>query len=279
MIEQIPINEGNIVAFRVSGKLSHADYQTFLPRLSELIKAHGHISILLELVDFHGWDLAAARDDFRFGTRHADDFERIAIVGHGAAQRWMTLMAKPFTSAEVRFFEQELVGDAWDWLREAYRQEVIDQTAPPAYQEILVALDFSKHSVRVLRRALDLAKRHASRIDLVHVVESRVYYDQYYDPVMALPSDTDLESELLEAAKTRMQNLIDEVGAGDIPGAVLLGSPKWMILSQAEALNADLIVLGTHGHRGLARLLGSTASGVTHRARCDVLTVRIEETQ
>ena len=48
--------------------------------------------------------------------------------------------------------------------------------------------------------------------------------------------------------------------------------------SQAEALHSDLIVVGTHGHRGIARLLGSTASAVSHNARCDVLTVRIDAT-
>ncbi len=275
MIEQIPINEGKLVAFRLSGKLSHADYQTFLPRLSEFINTHGRVSMLLELVDFDGWDLAAAYDDFRFGTEHADAFERIAIVGHGTLQRWMTRMAKPFTSAEIRFFEQDLVGDAWDWLRESDRQDMLDRRAPDTYQQILAAVDFSRHSVRVLRRALDLAKRHGSQINLVHAVESRVQYDDAYDPLMVLAHDMDLDHELVEAAKKRMQSLIAEVDAGDIPNAVLLGSPKSMILSQAEALNADLIVLGTQGHRGLARLLGSTARAVTLSARCDVLTVRI----
>jgi len=55
-----------------------------------------------------------------------------------------------------------------------------------------------------------------------------------------------------------------------------LGAPKGVILSHAEGLHADLIVLGTHGHRGIGRLLGSTASAVVHSARCDVLTVRID---
>ena len=276
MIQQSPVHEDNIFAFRLSGKLSHSDYQTFLPRLEELLEAHDRISVLLELVDFHGWDLAAAWDDFRFSLEHPDDFERIAIVGHGTKQRWMTLLAKPFTDAGVRFFEQEQLGDAWDWLREPQEQVALDQAQPVPYQRILVGVDFSAHSLRAVRRALDLAKRHDGRIDLVHSVESSLSYDQAYDPVMVLQHDMDLDHKLIEAAKGRMQQLIDELDAGDLPGNVLLGSPKGAILSQAEALHADLIVVGTHGHRGIARLLGSTASAITQSARCDVLTVRID---
>ena len=233
MIQQIHVQEDNIVAFRLSGKLSHADYQAFLPRLEELIKAHGRISLLLELADFHGWDLDAARDDFRFGMRHQDGFERIAIVGRGALQHWMALMAKPFTSAGVRFFKQDQLGEAWDWLREPLQQAALDE------------------------------------------MKRRTGFNVDYGPVAAL----DIDLELMEAAKGRMQRLIGELDAGDLPSDVLFGSPKGVILSQAEALHGDLIVVGTHGHRGIARLLGSTANAISHNARCDVLTVHIDATE
>lgn len=276
MIRQIPVQEDNIVAFRLSGRLSHADYQTFLPRLEKLIEESGRLSVLLELVDFHGWDLAAAWDDFRFGMAHPDGFERIAIVGHGALQRWMTLMAKPFISAGVRFFEQEQLGDAWDWLREPSREAALDEAEPIAYRRILVGVDFSAHSVRAVRRGLDLAKRYGGQVRLVHAVDNRPYYDQAYDAM--IPVGVDLDRKLVEAAEENLQRMIDEVGAGDLTGNVLLGSPKGVILSQAEGLHADLIVMGTHGHHGVTRLLGSTASAVSHNARCDVLTVRIDGT-
>jgi len=275
MIQQLPVQEDNIVAFLLSGKLSHADYQAFLPRLEELIKVHGQISVLLELTDFHGWDLDAALDDFRFGMQHQDDFERIAIVGQGVLQHWMTLMAKPFIRADVQFFNQEQLGEAWDWLREPLQQAALDQAPSAPYRRILVGVDFSAHSVRAVRRALDLAHRHGGHVNLVHAVEHVAYYEQDYGPVTA----PELDLELMESAKGRMQQLIGELDAGDLPSKVLFGSPKSVILSQAQALHSDLIVLGTHGHRGIARLLGSTANAVSHNARCDVLTVRIVATE
>lgn len=272
MIRQIPVQEENIVAFRLSGRLSHADYQTFLPRLEKLINDNGPLSVLLELVDFQGWDLAAAWDDFRFGMAHPDGFERIAIVGHGALQRWMTMMAKPFTSAGARFFEQDQLGEAWDWLRQPRREAALDEAEPLRYRRILVGVDFSAHSARAVRRALDLAKRYGGQVSLVHAVDYQFYYDQAYDPV--IPAE--LDQDLVEAAEERMRRMIAEIGAGDLTGSVQLGSPKGVILARAEGLHADLIVIGTHGHRGVARLLGSTASAVSHSARCDVLTVRID---
>jgi len=272
MIRQIAVQEGNIVAFRLSGRLSHADYQAFLPRLEQLIAESGRLSILLELVDFRGWDLAAVRDDFDFAVTHPNAFERVAVVGHGSLQRWMTAMVKPFTSAGARFFEQDDLGDAWDWLREPQLEAARDEAEPSPYRRILVAVDFSPHSVRAVRRALALAGPHGSQVSLVHAVDSQLYFDQAYDPV--IPSN--LDDELLAAAEARMRHLLTELGAGDLSGNVLLGAPKGVILSQAEGLHADLIVMGTHGHRGISRLLGSAASAVMHSARCDVLTVRID---
>ena len=274
MIQQIPVREDKIFAFRLSGKLSRADYRAFLPQLEELIKVNGRISVLLELADFHGWKLDAALDDFRFGLQHQEDFERIAIVGQGILQHWMALVAKPFIKADVQFFNQEQLGEAWDWLREPLQQAALDQAPPAPYRSILVGVDFSAHSTRAVRRALDLAHRHGGRVTLVHAVEHIAYYEQDYGPV----TSPDLDLELMASAKERMQQLIGELDAGDLASEVFFGSPKSVILSQAEALGSGLIVLGTHGRRGIARLLGSTANAVSHNARCDVLTVQLGAT-
>jgi universal stress protein A len=70
--------------------------------------------------------------------------------------------------------------------------------------------------------------------------------------------------------------MIQDLGTGKLQAEVMVGSPKAVILSQAEAMHADLIILGQHGRRGISRLLGSTASGVIAGARCDVLAVRLD---
>ena len=62
MIEQLPVMEPDMVAFRLSSKLSHADYQAFLPQLEACIEGQDRLSVLFELDDLHGWDFEAAWD-------------------------------------------------------------------------------------------------------------------------------------------------------------------------------------------------------------------------
>jgi universal stress protein A len=55
------------------------------------------------------------------------------------------------------------------------------------------------------------------------------------------------------------------------------GPPSYEIVTAAKEKNADLIVVGAHGRRGLQRLLGSTAISVINHATCDVLAVRFQQ--
>jgi universal stress protein A len=56
----------------------------------------------------------------------------------------------------------------------------------------------------------------------------------------------------------------------------MLGRPENEIHGLAEEINANLIVVGSHGRHGLALIFGSTANGVLHGAGCDVLAVRVK---
>lgn len=106
-----------VIAITVNGRLSHADYQNFQPTLQAQIAGAGPISLLVELDDFHGWDLHAAFDDLRFGMQYRADFTRIAMVGDPAWERWIALMAKPFMVGEIRCFPKEERAAARDWVR------------------------------------------------------------------------------------------------------------------------------------------------------------------
>jgi K+-sensing histidine kinase KdpD len=85
-----------------------------------------------------------------------------------------------------------------------------------------------------------------------------------------------LEREWQVAARTRLQELIDEEGLGGagVATAVLDGTPHVAILHYAKEQQVDLIVIGTHGHGPIRRfLLGSVAERVVRATRCPVLTV------
>jgi hypothetical protein len=107
---------GKVLEVHLSGKLTSEDYTKFVPDTEALIRQHGKIRILALLDDFHGWNAGALWEDIKWDARHSKDVERIAVVGEKKWHRWMVGFCKPFTSAEVRYFEHEQLAEARLWL-------------------------------------------------------------------------------------------------------------------------------------------------------------------
>ena len=118
MIEKLKESSGNIIGFKLSGKLHDDDYKTFVPALEAVIERGDKTRMLAYFSDFHGWDLHAAWDDFKFGAKHFTDLEKIALVGDKKWEEWMAKLCKPFTLAKVIYFEASELAAAWQWLRE-----------------------------------------------------------------------------------------------------------------------------------------------------------------
>ncbi len=142
------------------------------------------------------------------------------------------------------------------------------------YQHILVAIDFSSETGRVIAKAQEMSAGDAARISLIHVVE---YSPYLFPPDTPLPVDYDLEAQFCEQARRRLLELAQERGLTTAERYVEVGSPTLEIVRVAWEQDVDLIIVGSHGRHGLQRVLGSTASGVMHTAPCDVLAVRIHE--
>ncbi|HID46936.1 MAG TPA: hypothetical protein EYP34_14450 [Chromatiaceae bacterium] len=283
MFQEIPVFEDNIYAFKATGKLTDEDYQQFLPRLTTLIHKYGPLSLLIELEDFQGWEQKAAWEDMQYGLQHDDDFDRIAIVGENRWQKWMTALGNLFTHTKIRFFMRDELQQAWDWLRKADEKNKMSDEEKPApvniqpYRHILVATDFSRHADAALQRAMELAQYYDARLSLVHAIEHMIY--QYADVEMVIvPNNLFAEERVMfEHAEAQLASMAKKVKLPDVQHEVLWGSPKSTVLSYAEAQNVDLIVTGSHGRHGLARLMGSTASGILHGARCDVTVVKLPD--
>jgi len=118
MIEALEGESAHIVAFRLSGRLTAADYETFVPAVEAALARGEGRRLLAIFEDFHGWEPGAAWEDLKFGLRHYSDFERIALVGDRRWQEWMAILCRPFTRAEVRYFDAAALGQAWAWVRE-----------------------------------------------------------------------------------------------------------------------------------------------------------------
>ena len=141
-----------------------------------------------------------------------------------------------------------------------------------AFKNILVGTDFGEASNRAVDLAIDLAKTFDAKLAVVHAWElpSWAYTGMEFSTV-------DFFGPIEAAAQRDLNEKIASV-RDKVPGAVAIlrsGVPWKEILATAEHTHADLIVLGTHGRRGLTHaLLGSVAERVVRLSPQPVLTVR-----
>ena len=136
------------------------------------------------------------------------------------------------------------------------------------FEHILLASDLSELAHNTGREAVELAEAFRAKLSLVHVIEAVPSYVAGYYP------SGNLEAELIAQAKEELQNLGNELKIPTEDLHIKIDSPKLGILKVAKDLKADLIIVGSHGHHGLGRLLGSTAAAIVHGAECDVLVVK-----
>ena len=147
------------------------------------------------------------------------------------------------------------------------------------YQKILVPLDGSATSTRGLDEAIKLAKAMGSEIRLIHVVNELMIVASYEGTIYS--------GELVEALKESGRKILEQArqtvaDAGVQVSTELLeahgGQAGTAIVHDAAQCAADIIVLGTHGRRGLSRLvMGSDAEQVVRQATVPVLLVRRHE--
>jgi len=137
------------------------------------------------------------------------------------------------------------------------------------FSNILVAVDGSESANKAFQRAIYLAQKCSSKLDLVHVVQCEIGGDSantfeiiedLKDKAMEM-----LEEYRIEAAKSSIAMQI----------AIMQGDPAKVILELAKAKSYDLIIMGTRGRSSFQELLiGSVSQKVMHHASCPVMVVR-----
>ena len=145
------------------------------------------------------------------------------------------------------------------------------------YQNILLTVDFSKAAASVAQRAVRLADVGGGKLTLLHVVEYLPILDFSGDPMAMTPMVID-DDLLLDNARQSLQLFVDEhLSDVAVEQQVCIGLPKLDILRVVGEQKIDLLVIGSHGRHGFARLLGSTAAAVLNDCPCDVLAVRVKD--
>jgi nucleotide-binding universal stress UspA family protein len=152
-----------------------------------------------------------------------------------------------------------------------------DHPVPGALKlkRVLVPLDFSVPSTKALQYALSLAERFNATLCLLHVFEPPSFVNDLNNTPLVVSDATvvnRLHHKLVMLARQEIDPLIHVVPQ------VRVGKPFHEIVTAAKQMNADLIVIATHGYTGFKHvMLGSTAERVVRHAPCPVLVVRERE--
>lgn len=153
-------------------------------------------------------------------------------------------------------------GSAGDGTADAYNRRM---------KRILVALDASPRAVLVLDSAVDLARRTGAKVTMYRSVA----LPPEIPTQLYMSSDGDLKQLLTDTARKELEALSSKVPAELLEAVTVeVASPWDGICRAAKAIDADLIMVGSHGYHGLDRILGTTAAKVVNHADRSVLVVR-----
>ena len=142
------------------------------------------------------------------------------------------------------------------------------------FKHLVVPTDFGEPAQAALSFAIDLAKTYEAKLTLLHVYGVPTVY---YPDSVAWPLE-----ELGRAAQTSLDAAVAQVRERyqNTHGRVEVGDPREAILRFAKESDADLLVIGTHGRRGIAHLvLGSVAEWLVRVSPLPVLTVSMRTNQ
>lgn len=142
-------------------------------------------------------------------------------------------------------------------------------------KSILFPTDFSEGSSEALKYAVDMTKRYGAKLYILHVIYDLAKASGWYVPHVSMD---EMYKDIETGAKKELERFgLEELsGIKDIERIVTTGVPHEEIVKFANKNKIDLVIIATHGRKGIDRLLfGSTASQVVRFAPCPVLTVRL----
>ncbi|KRN20055.1 hypothetical protein IV79_GL000719 [Pediococcus claussenii] len=152
-----------------------------------------------------------------------------------------------------------------DWMVDSMLQQ---------YKNILAPVDGSKATETVLDRAIEVAKRNDTHLDILNVLEVNQFSDTYGGAVSG-----DVIYKLSEDVQDRLEKLkkrAEDAGVKDVSVHIRFGNPKPVIAKEFPTdHHNELIMIGSTGLNALERfMVGSVATYVTRNAICDVLVVK-----
>jgi nucleotide-binding universal stress UspA family protein len=142
-------------------------------------------------------------------------------------------------------------------------------------KSILFPTDFSEGSSQALQYAVDMSQKYGAKLYLIHVIYDIAKASGWYVPHVSVDQ---MYKDIVEGAKKELEKFgVEELSTlKNLERSVVMGVPHEEIINFVKKNKIALIIMGTHGRKGIDRILfGSTASQVVRFAPCPVLTVRL----
>jgi nucleotide-binding universal stress UspA family protein len=177
--------------------------------------------------------------------------------------------------------------------RHGQNRMAMDETETMAMKQILAAVDFSQTTDAVLKQAADLAKGLQAKLWVLHVTSDETQPMLYeasqfagYSPEFtSMPGDVQLARDLSAEEIKREHAQLIGISSGlrqlgiDAQAMLLKGDPAKLILEKAAALEVEIVMVGSHGHSLLRKvLLGSVSEAIIRHAPCNVMVVPATDT-
>ncbi|MUP45726.1 universal stress protein [Gramella sp. BOM4] len=151
-------------------------------------------------------------------------------------------------------------------------------------EKVLIGMDYNPSSEQVARKGYELAKRLGAEVCLIHVLADVSYYGVNYPTFMGyegyneMQVDLNVISELRNVAKDFIDTAAKHLNDESVITHMAEGPTSTAILEYAKKWNADMIVMGTHSHSVLEKvLMGTTASRVLEKTEIPVYMVPIKK--
>ena len=103
------------IEISMMGKLTHEDYKIFVPMIDKALKeVKGlEVALLVDMREFTGWELLAGWDDFKFGIKHRNAFDKMAIIGNKRWEELSVKMMKHLMKGKAKFFKEREKALLW----------------------------------------------------------------------------------------------------------------------------------------------------------------------
>lgn len=151
-------------------------------------------------------------------------------------------------------------------------------------KKVLIGIDYNPNSEGVVRKGYELAKKLGAEVCLIHVLADVSYYGVNYPSFMGyegyneMAVDLNVISELREVARDYVETAAKHLNDPQVSTHMTEGPTSSAILTYAKEWNADMIVLGTHSHSVLEKvLMGTTASHILEKTEIPVYLIPIKK--